>query len=63
MAYVPKRARILAACGVLLLCDAMAWKNWPKAKDGRICSSLTPAYLSQSCAVRFGANSTNKLKP
>ena len=38
-------------------------KNWPKAKDGRICSSLTPAYLSQSCAMRFGANSTNKLKP
>jgi hypothetical protein len=35
-------------------------RNWPKAKDGNICSRLTPAYLSQFCASRFGPNVGSK---
>ena len=38
-------------------------KNWTKAKDGRICSSLTPTNLAQACAVRLGATSSSRLKP
>jgi hypothetical protein len=42
MAYAPRRARILAACGVLLLCGAMACsKLWPREdslRDKRLAS-------------------------
>jgi hypothetical protein len=35
-------------------------KYWPKAKDARICSSLTPAYLAQACSARFGLMLTSR---